>query len=133
MKTRNEILATLPQVSPIMTQTWGQVFVRQVKASEFEAFWAILDGVTGAERMAKFTAMALCDEKGHRTLSSDDWRVLMDGPIEPLAEITDAFLELNGVSFENQREKKSSTADNISSISSAKVSESSTSEQRSKI
>ena len=132
MKTRNEILATLPHIRSVATKTWGEVFVRQVKASEFEGFWAILEGVTGAERMAKFTALALCEENGNRMLVDEDWRTLMDGPLEPLAEVTDAFLDFNGVTMTAEDEKKSSTRGSISSISSAKPSGSSTSAQRSK-
>ncbi len=106
MKTRNEILATLPTVAPVETEAWGSCYVRQIKGNEFERFMAIMDESTGSERLARLTVLGLCDADGKRVLADGDEPVIVDGPMEPLGEIATAFLELNGVAEE---EKKSSS------------------------
>ncbi len=105
MKTRNEILATLPTVASVETEAWGSCYVRQIKGNEFERFMAIMDESAGSERLARLTVMGLCDEKGERILADGDEPIVIDGPMEPLGEIATAFLELNGVA----EEKKSSS------------------------
>ncbi len=106
MKTRNEILATLPTVAPVETEAWGSCHVRQIKGNEFERFMAIMDESTGSERLARLTVLGLCDADGKRVLADGDEPVIVDGPMEPLGEVATAFLELNGVAEE---EKKSSS------------------------
>ena len=114
MKTRNEILATLPSVALVETEAWGDCYVRQIKGNEFERFMAIMDESTGSERLARLTVMGLCDEKGERILADGDEPIVIDGPMEPLGEIATAFLELNGVA----EEKKSSSPPSSSRSSS---------------
>ncbi len=114
MKTRNEILATLPTVASVETEAWGSCYVRQIKGNEFERFMAIMDESAGSERLARLTVMGLCDEKGERILADGDEPIVIDGPMEPLGEIATAFLELNGVA----EEKKSSSPPSSSRSSS---------------
>lgn len=111
MKTRNEILATLPSAKEVQTEAWGLCYVRQLKGNEFERFMAIMEESSGSERLARLTVLGLCDESGERRLVEGDEPVLLDGPMEPLGEVATAFLELNGVTEE---EKKSSSPPNSS-------------------
>ncbi len=115
MKTRNEILATLPTVASVETEAWGSCYVRQIKGNEFERFMAIMDESTGSERLARLTVLGLCDADGKRVLADGDEPVIVDGPMEPLGEVATAFLELNGVSEE---QKKSSSPPSSSRSSS---------------
>lgn len=106
MKTRNEILATLPSVIRVETEAWGTCYVRQIKGNEFERFMAIMQESQGSERLARLTVLGLCNADGERVLQDGDEPVITDGPMEPLGEIAAEFLELNGVAEE---EKKSSS------------------------
>ena len=115
MKTRNEILATLPGCVPVQTEAWGQCYVRQIKGNEFERFMAIMDESTGSERLARLTVLGLCDAEGKRVLADGDEPVIVDGPMEPLGEVATAFLEFNGVT---EDEKKSSNQPSSSRSSS---------------
>ncbi len=115
MKTRHEILATLPICVEVQTGAWGLCYVRQIKGNEFERFMAIMDESTGSERLARLTVLGLCDADGKRVLADGDEPVIVDGPMEPLGEVATAFLELNGVSEE---QKKSSSQPSFSPSSS---------------
>ncbi len=104
MKTRNEILATLADsVQSVPTRAWGTVYVRQLRGHEFDAFWSILEEEAGAQRLASFTVLALCDEQGKRLLKARDTTALLDGPLEPLAAVADAFLTFNAIELDQKK------------------------------
>lgn len=117
MKTRNEILATLPSVQEVATASWGICYVRQLKGNEFEPFMDIMDKYRGSERLARLTVLGLCDANGQRVLADGDEPVLIDGPMEPLGEIATAFLELNGV--EEQKKSSDLPSSSLSSLPSS--------------
>lgn len=107
--TRNQILAKLPdEVRSVPTRKWGTVYVRELKAEEFEAFWAIFELPPGIRRVAGFVALGLCDEDGSRRLEDCDVDALVDGSLEPLPKVADAFLSFNGIDLD---EKKSLSLD----------------------
>lgn len=115
MKTRNEILATLPSVIRIETEAWGTCYVRQIKGNEFERFMVIMEESQGSERLARLAVLGLCNADGDRILADGDEAVLTDGPMEPMGEVAAEFLALNGVSEE---QKKSSSPPSSSRSSS---------------
>lgn len=121
MKTRNEILATLPSVIRVETEAWGTCYVRQIKGNEFERFMVIMEESQGSERLARLTVLGLCNADGERVLQDGDERVITDGPMEPLGEIAAEFLELNGVS-EEQKKSSSPPSSSPSSLPSSLVS-----------
>lgn len=115
MKTRNEILATLPSIIRVETEAWGTCYVRQIKGNEFERFMAIMEESQGSDRLARLAVLGLCNADGDRILADGDEAVLTDGPMEPMGEVAAEFLALNGVSEE---QKKSSNLPSISPSSS---------------
>ncbi len=121
MKTRHEILATLPSVIRVETEAWGTCYVRQIKGNEFERFMAIMEESQGSERLAQLTVLGLCNADGDRILADGDEPVLVDGPMEPMGEVAAEFLALNGVS-EEQKKSSDLPSTSPSSLPSSSVS-----------
>ncbi len=103
---REQIKALSLEPKDIYTQAWGKVCVRQLRADELQSLLDVMD-LKGAPRLARLCILGCVDSEGRPLFRFDDIDWLTRSALEPLAEIADAFLELNGVTDALEPEKKS--------------------------
>lgn len=113
---RDQIKALSIEPKAIHTQAWGEVLVRALRADELQSLLDVMDE-KGAPRLAKLCILGCVDSAGEPLFRPDDIAWLTGSALEPLAEIADAFLELNGVSDALEPEKKSHSTPSNTTLS----------------
>lgn len=104
--TSRSLLDVKAQPKPVKTKAWGTVFVRHALADELDDVLRILDSCKGGERLIQLVMLGACYDTGRQVFTHDDLLKLRKAPLEPIAELATAFLELNGLA--ESSEKKSS-------------------------
>ncbi len=119
---REEILSIPLGRRAVETQAWGVVFVRQLRGDELPALLDILD-VSGPERLARFCVLGCVQDDGSPLFLPGDEQRLIERALEPVSELTAAFLELNGIEgvTDPEAEKKSVSVPSISSPSVSRI------------
>ena len=113
---RDQIKALSLEPKEIPTQAWGLVRIRQLRADELQSLLDVMDE-KGAPRLAKLCVLGCVDASGAPLFRPEDVEWLVSAALEPMAEIADAFLELNGVSDALEPEKKSDSIPSNTTLS----------------
>ena len=98
----------------------GDVYVRSVRASEFNAMRAMSMSngqVKEDEIMARLVTLTACDAKGKRLFQDDDYQRVNALPIAPVFRIFRAAMKLNNISDDDVEEmaKNSRTTPSLDS------------------
>ena len=102
----HSLLDIHPEPRRVETELWGACWVRVAKASELDRILTIMDATKGSERFVQLALIGTCHADGSRAFVPDDVSSLRDAPLEPVAALATAFLEVNGIM--EGGEKKSS-------------------------
>lgn len=117
--TSRSLLDVKIQPKPVKTKAWGTVFVRHARADELDNVLRILDSYTGGERLIQLVMLGVCYDTGRQVFTHDDLPKLRKAPLEPITELSTAFLELNGLAESSEKKSSIPSTGSVSTLQTA--------------